>query len=276
MVIKLASRYDRFNEMGKIKNSLTVGISAAVVSATAIGIFYALRSDLYTVREIEVRGSIEPPPLSSQAVLSLAAVPVGKISLFRLDLKAIEKRLIASEWVDRVQVLVRPKDTLSIYIYYRQPRAMIQTKRGGLALVDVSGKVYGAASQMSSPDLPILGGFSEQAPEKIQQALKFLATWEASTLGALSLISSIDWDEERGFRTLVSYPIKNTNKNIGSDLPFFGRTMVDFGSDISTDLELRLSYLANVFQYLGQEGVSARQIWADAGKKIVVKTSRGS
>ena len=45
---------------------------------------------------------------------------------------------------------------------------------------------------------------------------------------------------------------------------------VDLGSDVP------FSQLAQVFDYLHTHHIAARQIFADAGKKIVVKTAHGS
>jgi len=268
--------YDQFIKMSKLKGSLILISSFAVILGAAAGVYYALQSDLYRVKTVEVESTTENPPLTKQAILRLAAVPTGQVSLFRLDLKAIEKRLLASEWIHDVNIQVRPRDTLTIFVGYRVPKALIQVKHGGLALVDDSARIYGSVSQVTAPDLPILSGFSEQNLERIEQALKFLARWESSSLAVLSTISSIYWDDERGFRALISYAIKNLRSNIDSGSPIFGRTMIDFGTDISSGLDTRLSHLTNVFQYLGEQGVVAHQIWADAGKKIVVKTSRGS
>ena len=276
MVRCSVTSYDLVIKMGKLKNALILGFSAAVILSTAVGIFYAVRSDLYTVQIVEVESKTENPPLSTEAILKMAAVPTGKVSLFRLDLKAIERRLLASEWIHHVNIQVRPRDTLTIFVAYRQPRALIQSKRGALALVDDSGKIYGSANQVVAQDLPLFGGFSEQNPERIETALRFLLAWEASAVSAFSTISSIYWDDERGYRALISYAVKHSKSNKDSDSAIFGRTMVDFGADVSSGLDLRLSNLANVFRYLGEQGVVVRQIWADAGKKIVVKTSRGS
>jgi hypothetical protein len=40
--------------------------------------------------------------------------------------------------------------------------------------------------------------------------------------------------------------------------------------------DLQLERVGHVLEYLSDNGVNALQIWADAGKKIVVKTARGS
>ncbi len=262
--------------MSKFKNILILGLSTSVILGTFIGLFYAFHSELYTVKKVEVVSSLEIPPLSNQAILNLAAVPTGSVNLFFLDLKAIEKRLTASEWIERVSIQVKPKDTLAVFITYREPRAIIQSKQGDLALVDDSGRVYGSANRVGSPDLPLLGGFNEQNPERIRQALQLIANWDAASVSGVSAISSVNWDDDRGFTALVSYAMKHSKSNTGISSSVFGRATVDFGTDVLTNLDVRLVHLANVFQYLGEQGVFVRQIWADAGKKIVVKTAHGS
>jgi hypothetical protein len=55
--------------------------------------------------------------------------------------------------------------------------------------------------------------------------------------------------------------------------------MVNLGSEIGSDIpafEDQLGRLSKVFDYLSDNALPARQIFADSGKKIVVKTSRGS
>jgi hypothetical protein len=45
------------------------------------------------------------------------------------------------------------------------------------------------------------------------------------------------------------------------------------GSTLSQD---EIQRLTQVFQYLRQNSIAARQVFADSGKKIVVKTAHGS
>ncbi len=255
------------NPIHRMKGPLIIGFSAIAFLGVGMGVHYALRSDLFTVGAVEIQTSLENPPLSTQALLKIAAVPTGTVSLFRLDLKAIEKRLLGNEWIHQVRLQMKPRNTLGIFISFKEPKALYQSKRGTLSFVDIDGKTFGTVNVMSVPDLPILGGFSDQSPAHIQEALRLIEGWEHSPLKSFSFLASVYWQDERGFRGLVTY-------SLGSHA--FARTMVEFGPEMLANLESRLKDLYPVFHYLGDKSIAARQVWADAGKKIVVKTVHGS
>lgn len=204
--------------------------------------------------------------------MKLAGVPLGRVSIFSLDLKRIETQLMSHEWIKHVRLIKKPKHTLNIFVTYRQPLGMIQTKKGALVYVDSEGKSFGVYNPEHSHDLPLLVGFSDQSRERIIEGLKIISTWESHPMTQISSLSSVFWDNDRGFRVLVTYAMGSQGARVGESRSAVVRTMIDLGPDGEATLQSKLHRLLNVFQYLGEHSIAARQIWTDLGKKVVVKT----
>jgi hypothetical protein len=271
---------------------ILVALGAALsIGAVAVGARQAMRSSLFLVQVVEVDTDAEgeqavAPPVEPQEISDLAAVPVGQANLFDLDLKAIETRILANSWIRSVRLEKHFPQTLSISAKFRRPRAILQSS-ATLSYVDEEGTVFGKVSLAVQPDLPILH-FPELNPEpqRVLSALRLLGKWEKPPLGALAQLSSLSWDAERGYRALVVYRMKPRKTGASpapaSQTAMLSRAIVDFGEigeksqGSDAELEPQLARLTEVFRYLHENSISARQIWADAGKKIVVKTARGS
>ena len=166
--------------------------------------------------------------------------------------------------------------TLSIAVTFRQPQALLQGEHGSLSYVDQDGMVFGQVNLLHQPDLPVLQGL-DSAPAggprtlrvvRVQEALRLIAGWDASPVAGIAQISTLTWDAERGFRAWVTYSMGKEEVH--------GRVLVDLGQEVYADMATQFSRLSRVFNYLSVNRVAARQIWADSGKKIVVRTAHGS
>jgi cell division septal protein FtsQ len=251
----------------KFRTAAVIFFSAGAIASAGFGVYKAMRSPLFTVRVVEVADQPENAPVDAHTISILAAVPVGTTNLFELPLAPIERRILANSWIREVKLQKRFPQTLAISVVFREPQALLQTTQGALAYVDSDGKVFGDVTLMVQPDLPILSGFSAQPQTRVVEALKLLAVWSASKVGAVTQISNLSYDPERGFRALVTYPVFPKGR---------GRTLVELGQEIDAELDASLARLEHVFRYLATNGIAARQIWADTGKKIVVKIARRS
>ncbi|OFZ18787.1 MAG: hypothetical protein A2X94_06210 [Bdellovibrionales bacterium GWB1_55_8] len=240
-------------------------MSVSAFIAVGAAVFLTTRSPLFVIQAVELAEQPDEAPVDAQTILRLAAVPTGKISLFELDLFEVERRILANPWVEEVYLQKRFPQTLSIAVRYREPVALIQTKKQGLRYVDVRGGVFGAVTLMYQPDLPLLSHF-DSAEQRIPEAIQLIRDWQNSPVGKDAEIASIVWDGEKGFRALTSYLLRGGKH----------RVMVDLGMESGLVLKSNLEHLARVLRYLSHRGIAARQVWADAGKKIVVKTARGS
>lgn len=266
-----------------IKNTVTYGSVIVSFLAIAVGVGFAIRSPLFLVQVVEVTD--QPPaltsadksavdasvsenaPVDSQTIVHLAAVPVGKVNLFDLDLKAVERRILTHPWISQVNLQKKFPQTLSIQVVFREPVALIQDKKGGLAYVDRDGSIFGRVNVLARSNLPLLSGFERNDPGHIQEAIHFLALWEKASISHFSMLSTLSWEQERGYHAWLTYPIKSGLVRTSVDL---GRTLDQVFFDIQK------TRLESVLHYLSQNSVSAQQIWADSGKKIVVRTARGS
>jgi hypothetical protein len=82
-------------------------------------------------------------------------------------------------------------------------------------------------------------------------------------------VSSVIFDEATGFRFLVTYSLVTTKAR--------ARTMIHLGQELDEQtLSTKFFQLAQVVKYLSDRDIAAHQIWSDEGKKVVVKTVKGS
>jgi cell division protein FtsQ len=254
---------------------LTAVFSGAALLCVGLGVFAAARSPLFTVQVVEVADLPENAPVDAQTITDLAAVPVGRANLVALDLETIERRILANPWIREARLQKRFPQTLSVSVAFREPRALLQTSQGVLSYVDSEGAIFGRASTQQA-GLPILAGPSVE-PARVREELKLLAVWNEKMEGAHTTLSSLSWDVEHGYRAMVVYPLGTRvaqEKEVA--MAGRGRAFIDLGQEIDASTGPRLERLASVLSYLREKSIAARQIWADSGKKIVVRTVRGS
>lgn len=248
---------------------LIVAISAVALGGAAWGARAAMRSPMFVLQVVEIADLPETSPVDAQTITQLASLPVGQVNLFDLDLKPIEERVLSHPWIREVRLEKHFPQTLSIAVVFREPQALMQSESGALSYVDVDGKAFGQVSLMVQPDLPVI---ASSGSSHLVEAVQLIHEWDQSDLSKSAQLSQLQWDAERGFSALVTYPLEPPAV-AGSR----GRTFVDLGQDLdATAAKAQLERLSRVFRYLSANRVMAHQIWADAGKKIVVKTAHGS
>ena len=266
----------RRNYWSRIKPQLVVIASASLIMTAAFGIRSALHSSLFLVRVVEVADQPDAAPVDAHTITALAAVPVGQINLFDLNLEKIEQRILANSWIREVQLNKRFPQTLSISVKFREPEALLETEHGHLLYIDKEGQTFGPVRLLAQSDLSLVSGVSSKYPAGISDALKILREWEKThpvlnpSGNGNSQIDTLSWDSERGFRALMTYPV-NVNSVQGR-----ARVMVNLGREVDGDLAVRLNRLGQVLNYLGTTDLAVRQIFAELGKKVVVKTARRS
>lgn len=256
-------------DLSRHKNSMILASAAASLLVAAVGVVCAMRSPIFTVRVVEVADLPERAPVDSAALESLASIPVGKKSLFSLELGPIERRLLSNEWVKEVFLRKRFPQTLVMSVKFREPKALHQSNEGMISYVDADGKVFGKVNLKLELDLPLLSGFSGKTESRLPEALKLVDAWNHSAMSGSAPLSQLSWDGERGFRGVVTYPLKNNRKALG-------RALIEFGQEFDGDFSAQIGRLERVFSYLSENSVPTKQVWAGSGKKIVVKTARGS
>lgn len=244
-------------------------VSLAALGGPVWGARQAMRAPMFTLQVVELADLPENAPVDAQALTDLAAVPVGQVNLFDLDLKPIEQRILKHEWVREVRLEKHFPQTLSVSVVFREPQALIQSESGALSYVDVDGHAFGPVSTAIPSDLPVI---TASGNGHIMQSLELIHGWDQSDLCKIAQLAQLQWDSERGFRALVSYPLQPP-----APAGARGRTFVDLGQDLdAAAAKTQFERLSRVFGYLSSNRVAVHQIWADAGKKIVVKTARGS
>lgn len=262
------AKLTRHPRLLQFKKYLSLGVTLFVVLILYVGASCIVRSPLFLVQNIEIKNPSKNVPLDLQTLTNLAAVPPGKINLFKLHLKTVEDRLIQSPWIRHVRLEKQFPQTLAITIQYREPQALLQLNQGHLAYIDRDGKVFGKLNLSAQPDLPVFSGMLNDQPAQIEKALLVLKKWETSSLHPLTQIAGMDYDLQRGFRALITYPLHDKK---------IARTFVNLGTEFQTqEFEIQLNRLEQVFKYLTIRNIPSQQIWADTGKKIIVKIAPNS
>lgn len=249
-----------------------MGVTALL--ALFVGMIGVVNSDLFTVRVVEVVGlgsgnNDDGPsariltPLDAQQVLEIAQVPTESTNLFSLRLSGIEKRLLSHPWIKGVTISKHFPQTVSVSVVFRDPVAILQNPNGTLYYLDSDGTAFAPLNLKSNSDLPVLVNFPA---EQVGVALRFLQSWSVSGLDMQSRLSSLEWDPEKGLGVMATYFLPQSQ----------GRVKVELGRSFESDPEAQLGRLREVLTYLSKNGIRARQVFADLGKKIVVRIARSS
>lgn len=253
------------------KKNVILLTSLTAVFAVAISVYSSLQSSTYLVQTVEVIDPLagereKESPVSSQTIIDLAAVPLGKVSLFSLDLDKVEERILSHPWIREVQLTKRFPGTLSVSVVFRDPKALIQRDNGSLAYVDSNGKVFGSLNLRAQPDLPMIEGVAESNANQVRDALSVVKSWESSSISPRAELASITYSESSGYRAHIK------GASLVQPTLWLGKNLVQDGET----LDDRFGRMSQVLDYLQRHNIPARQIRADIGKKIVVKIARGS
>jgi hypothetical protein len=139
-----------------------------------------------------------------------------------------------------------------------------------LRYVDATGAVFGTVALDQAANLPVIQGVKAQDNLLIQRVLALLENWAQSPVHRQVELMSIDHHSEQGFRLWVTYRVADQNRLVRSRL-YLGPMQ-----GMANESAQQLSRIHQVFDHLTRHSAVARQIYADAGKKIVVKIAHGS
>jgi hypothetical protein len=248
--------------------------------AAIVGVYSALHSSLFMVRVLEVNDQPADAPLDSKEVIALAAVELDKKSLFALNLEEIQTRLMKNHWVRGVILTKRFPQTLAIQVIYRQPIALMQGTQGLLKYVDADGSLFGPVTLRGRADLPVIHGLPLGAAGErlLARATKTLQVWSQHSWKTANQVSQVTWDEEEGISLWIAFePSYRVSVVLGPEwepeATPVGAPGGEGGRPEAAELFARID---SVLQYSVAHSVPVRQIFADAHKKIVVRTARRS
>lgn len=247
---------------GKSKLITAATFSVATLSILAIGVRLSVHSPLFSVQALEVPEEASHQPVTASEILSLSGVEIGRDSLFSLDLERVEKRLLQEDWISAVHLEKRFPQTLAVIPTYREPVAAFVRKDGKISYVDGAGSVFSVVRRGDFRDLPIVTGVDRTDIVSIKRAVRVASQWREMGMDSVALLSSLEAQADGGFRLGVGYGV--------------GRTAVVLSFDREDELQAQLSRLKSTFEYLSKHRVLVFGVWANAGKKIVVKTALGS
>ena len=247
-----------------------------VLVAAACLVFEATRSPLFLVRSVEIVDHPPNAPVSKETVNSLAAITLGSESLFFLDLKKVEARILKNNWIRQVRIQKKFPGSVVVAVSFRQPKGIFQNADGSVAYVDREGTVFGEGEFSDRIDLPVFSGFkshnSIEAKSLIKEAVEFSESWDRARVSKVSQISAISWDPDKGVRASLVYPLRGVNRSARTTLEIGNLTAVQERAT----WRIMDSNLEKVLRYLSNNSITAHQIFVGDGKKIVVRTAPGS
>lgn len=245
------------------KRILTVFFTLAVIGVVGMSARWAQRSPLFTLKDITWIDYPSQAPFEKEVILGLVEPPVHTVNLFDLDLEPLKKRVLTHPWVKNITLSKIFPNSLGIAVEFREPVALMQSTDGELNYIDREGFTFGPFEPKRLAELPTLVGFDESNMQLIQSGLKLLDDWKSSKYRHLGLISSIQYDKEKGFRSILRYGKR-------------GRAVLEQGHDLQAIDANAMEHLAATITYLENKNMDAYQIFVGNGKKIVVRTHPGS
>jgi cell division protein FtsQ len=126
-----------------------VGVLVAGLVTAAIALY---RSDLFSVRSVEIVGAVE---LSEDVVRSIAALPEGS-TLIRFPGAEMKDRLEADPWIASATVSRDFPETIRIRIEERVPYALVDSGQAPLWIVDREGYVLSEQTAETTAALVVI------------------------------------------------------------------------------------------------------------------------
>ena len=249
-------------EPGFRKNILHWIAGILVLGGISYGVREAMRSSLFTLKNVVVEPISSNYPLSRETVLKLARIPVGGRTLVDVNLQPIEERLVKHPWIKGVIVGKQFPSTLSLKIVERTPVALLNEAGGRVLYLESDGTVFEDQAMVYPEELPILSGFPANNVDLLKRLNGFIQTWFSKEALPGLRLSSVSYDEKLGLRAMISYPMKNLKSM---------RTVLEMGLNLEEASQIPVGHLKRVLDTVAEKSQPASKIWLGDGKKIIVK-----
>lgn len=139
---------------GSVKGQLGAVLTALVTAALCYGGWEGYRwithAEMFSIAGVDVKGVRS---VSDENIRDVAAMFTGQ-NVFRVDLGAATRRVMADPWVRDVRIERRLPNRISIFVAERIPKAVLQASNGKY-LIDREGVVM-APVGAAAPPLPVI------------------------------------------------------------------------------------------------------------------------
>jgi hypothetical protein len=267
MATLAASRRFQTQSASPRKNALHWLAGILGLAVLAFGAYRATQSELFLLHTVTVTPLSEGYPLSNDQLVELAHAPIGKVSLFDLQMEPIKQHLMKNPWVKGVVLGKQFPSTLSLTVIERTPVALLTENNGRVLYLEDDGTTFEDQKMVYAKDLPILTGFSAQNIDLLKKANAFLVTWFSQEHFPGLKVSSLSYDEKLGLRAVISVQDKNQKQM---------RMVVELGLNVEEASQVPYQRFKKVLEYLSSHAMQASKIWLGDGKKIVVKVLKDS
>ncbi|HLR21025.1 MAG TPA: FtsQ-type POTRA domain-containing protein [Tissierellaceae bacterium] len=235
----------------KKKILLSIFLSITILSLIS---FIIIRSDVFKIRNIEVRGNIK---LEEEDIIEHSTVNIGE-NIFRLRMKDIEERLEKLSYIKEIKVRRSLPATIIIDIVEKEEKALIKTI-STYQIIDVDGYVLNQVDT-SDGDLPvILGlniydvGINDNLFETISDEYVIDLFKEGDKLNLLEEIEFIDVESRNDVKILLKNGIDITFGNLDN-------------------VEYRLRLLNEILKDIKEKGINVKGINMNKGDHPVIIT----
>jgi cell division septal protein FtsQ len=127
-------------------------LSGPLVLAAASLRDFVLENEYFSVREIQVRGGDK---ISGNEIVTIAGLRQG-MSIWKIELAGIEKKIASHPWVRRVSVRREFPSRIIIDVEERTPKAIVAVRK--LYYVDSDGAVFKEVAPGENVKFPLLTG----------------------------------------------------------------------------------------------------------------------
>lgn len=176
-----------------------LGTAAASVFALYVAHRYAMESDMFSIRAIEVENAARA---DRQTILSLAQVSQDE-NLLKIDSKEVRANVERHPWIKNAKVTKRWPSRLVIDVEEHQPSVLVAL--GHLYYADETGAIVKRRSPYESEFLPTITGIDRariesgdaKAQNEIREAVRFLRDLEAVQKEDAPKVAELHYDAAR-------------------------------------------------------------------------------
>ncbi len=186
----------------------------------------------------------------------VAKSAIGK-KIWSVDLREMRAAVVKDEWVKDVFISRTFPNGIKIKVEPKQTVSILVGSRGALWPVTDDASILSKLPADAVPDVPLLRGeIFLKDTDRLKNAVHLVTSLPANGPISKENVSEITWNKESGYSLVLMHP----------------RIEVRLGDE---KLDLKIVRVAQVVNYMNNQGVSGAIIDASFSKKVLVRVRKG-
>ena len=180
---------------------LIIAVSSLVVVAViAVSSYLTLRTGMFTVEEVSIKGNKR---IVGREILKRSGLREGQSSIFFFE-KQVEDEIMKNPWIKKVSVHKDFPKKVTIEIQEEEVYCIVLSDDGKPLYMSRSGRILGTGNFDLGLDFPVLIGDGIEDPKLLEEALEILELSKSSAVLKWDDISELQLDSIYGITVFTN------------------------------------------------------------------------